>query len=172
VVAVTCGLPAGTYNGSVVVSAGGANGSPQSIPATLTVTQPGATPSLPLARVCTDRPTYHGGDTLTLGASVRSGAGSNTGDAYLYAAVPGTTLFASLVLSQGGFGIVVGPAPVPLAQNFQAFDFAGAVFQQALTGSEPTGTYQLTATLVPPGADPLVLANRIAASVSQFALAP
>jgi hypothetical protein len=168
----TCGLAAGTYNGSVVVTADGANGSPQAVPVTLTVTQPGVTPPLPLARVCTDRSAYHGGDTLTISASVRRGAGSNSGDAYLYSTVPGTTLFASLVLSQSGFGLVVGQAPVPLAQSFDVFDLAGPVFQQALTGSEPIGTYQLTASLVQQGADPLVPANQIAASTSQFTLSP
>ena len=168
----TCGLAVGSYNGSFVVSANGANGSPQSIPVALLVTQPTTPLPSPRARVCADRPAYRTGDTLRLSASLRRGAASNMGDVYVFARVPGTALFVSLVLLQDSFTPVVGPAPIPLARNLQAFDFAGELVRLTFVGTEPQGTYQVMGVLVPPGKDPLVPADALAVSTTEFAFTP
>lgn len=158
----TCGLVAGTYQGSVAVAATGAAASPQSIPVTLTVTPPGPPPGVPHVSLCADRPVYHSGDTVRLSASLRPGTASNTGDAYVFAQVPGTTGYVSLVSSQSGMALVFGPAPAPLFQNISLFDFVGEFYARAFDGSEPEGLYTATAVLVQPNSDPLVVANRIA----------
>lgn len=175
VAASTCGLPSAVYNGSVVVSATGANGSPQSIPVTLTVTQPATTPPSPQVRVCADRPAYRTGETLRLSVSLRQGTSSNRGDAYLFAPVPGalgTTAFISLVLSGSLIVPQLGPALVPLGRNFQVPDFAGKILERAFDGSEPPGTYVIKAVLAVADTDPTVGANQIAVAVGSFTFAP
>jgi hypothetical protein len=121
--------------------------------------------------VCADRTTYQTGDTLRLSSSLRQGAASNTGDAYLFAQIPGTMTFVSLVLSQGTIGPVIGPAPVPFATNFSIFDFAGEFFTRTFDGGDPQGVYTVTAVLALPNTDPLVQANRIAEGTSTFSFA-
>ncbi|MGH2670377.1 MAG: BACON domain-containing protein, partial [bacterium] len=143
----TCGLPNGTYGGTVTVASAGASGSPQSVPVTLSVLPPGSPPPTPLGRLCVDRPLYHPGETLHLRASLRQGAASNSGDAYVFAQVPGTSVFVSLVLSQGQMVPAAGPAPVPLATNFSLFNFAGEFFSRPFEVSDPEGNYTVTAVL-------------------------
>ncbi len=175
VAASTCGLPSAVYNGSVVVAATGVNGSPKSIPVTLTVTAPATTPASPQARVCADRPTYRTGDTLRLSVSLRQGTSSNQGDAYLFAPVPGapgTTTFVSLVLSGGLIVPQLGPTLVPLGRNFKVSDFAGRILERSFDGSEPPGTYVIKAILAVPDTDPTVAANQIAVAVGSFTFAP
>jgi len=172
VAAGTCGLLAGSYTGSVAVSAAGATGSPQSVPVTLTVGQPGGLLPTPTARVCADRTSYGTGQTLVLSASLRQGASSNSGDAYLFAQVPGTTSFVSLVLSGAQLLPQFGPAPVPLGTGFQVPNFAGEVFEFLFGGSEPPGAYQIKAILALPGADPNIPSNQLAVAMSSFSFAP
>jgi len=172
VAASTCGLPSAVYNGSVLVSATGANGSPKSIPVTLTVTQPVTPLPSPGARVCTDRPAYRTGDILRLSVSLRQGSASNTGDAYLFVLVPGTTAFVSLVLSGGLIVPQLGPALVPLGRNFQVPDFAGKILERGFDGSEPPGTYVVKAILAVPGTDPTVAANQIPVAMGSFTFVP
>ncbi len=172
VAAGTCGLPAGSYTGSIAVSAAGADGSPQSVPVALTVTQPGGLLPTPSARVCTDRPSYGSGQTLVLSVSLRQGASSNSGDAYLFTQVPGTTIFVSLVLSGGQLAPQFGPAPVPLATGFPVPDFAGGVFEFLFGGSEPAGTYDINAILALAGTDPNIPGNQLAVGTTSFTFAP
>ncbi len=171
VTAATCGLPAASYNGSVVVSADGASGSPASIAVTLVVTPPATTPHSPWVRVCPDRPTYQTGDMLRLRVSLRQGASSNSGDAYLFAQVRGTATVVSLVLSGGLLLPQFSPAPVPLGTSFQVQNFTGEVFQWAFDGFEPAGNYEIKAILALPGSDPAVPSNQLAIGVGSFTFA-
>jgi YVTN family beta-propeller protein len=164
----TCGLVAGNYSGSITVTSPGAAGSPQSTAVTLSVTPPAGLLSVPSARICTNQAAYHPGDLLRLSASLRQGAGSNSGDAYVFAQVPGTSTFVSLVLSQGLIVPVAGPAPVPLATNFSMFDFAGEVFSRPFDAGDPEGSYTVTAVLALSNSDPLVPANQLATATTSF----
>jgi YVTN family beta-propeller protein len=167
----TCGLPVGTYSGAVTVVSAGAVGSPQSVPITLSVLAPGSLPPGPLARLCLDRPLYRPGDTLHLRASLRRGAASNSGDAYVFTQVPGTSTVLSLVLSEGLMVPVVGTAPVPLATNFSVFDFAGEFFNRPFAAGDPEGSYTVTAILALPNSDPLIPANQLAVATTSFTFA-
>ena len=172
VTAGTCGLPAAAYSGSLLVSASGANGSPQSIPVNLSVAPPGPTLPLPQARVCTDRPDYRSGDLLRLSVSLRQGNASNSGDAYLFAQVPGTSLFVSLVLSEGSLVPQIGPTPVPLGTNFQVPNLAGVVFERTFGSGDPPGTYTINAILAQQGTDPTIPSNQLVSATTTFMFTP
>jgi len=168
----TCGLPVGTYTGSVVVSAPGAAGSPLTIPVSLAVTPPTAPLSLPTAKVCTDRTTYRTGDILHVSLSLRQGVSSNYGDAYLFAPVPGSSSFVSLVPVGGVISPVIGNEPIPFGTGFQVPDFAGTVFDRPFDGTEPPGVYEVSAVLALPGSVPTVPANQLAIGLGSLTFAP
>lgn len=168
----TCGLAAGTYLGTISVASGQASNSPQSIPVTLTVATPAGLLASPSVRVCTDRQTYQPGQTLEIRVSLRQGGASNSGDAYLFAGIPGDVNFVSLVWSEQGIGVNYGPAPVPFGTNFQVADFSGLIFERVFDASDPQGTYELQAILAVAGSDPNVQANRLAAATINFSVTP
>ncbi|CBE67323.1 exported protein of unknown function [Candidatus Methylomirabilis oxygeniifera] len=168
----TCGLAAGTYLGTISVASGQASNSPQSIPVSLTVAAPAGLLAAPSVRVCADRQTYQPGQALEIRVSLRQGVSSNSGDAYLFAGIPGDVNFVSLVWSEQGIGVNYGPAPVPFGTNFQVADFSGLIFERVFDASDPQGTYDLQAILAVAGSDPTIEANRLAASTINFSVTP
>jgi len=168
----TCGLAAGTYTGTVSVASGQASNSPQSILVTLTVATPAGLLAAPSVRVCTDRQTYQPGQTLEIRVSLRQGVSSNSGDAYLFAGIPGDVNLVSLIWSEQGIGVNYGPAPVPFGTDFHAVDFSGLIFERVFETSDPQGTYELQAILAVAGSDPTIEANRLAAATINFSVTP
>jgi len=168
----TCGLPVGSYSGSVVVSAPGAVGSPLTIPVSLAVTPPTAPLALPTARVCTDQTLYRTGDTLRLSLSLRQGVSSNFGDAYLFAPVPGSGSFVSLVPVGEIISPVIGNEPIPYGTGFHVPDFTGTVFEWPFDGTESPGVYEIKAVLASPGSDPTVPVNQLVIGLGSLTFAP
>jgi subtilisin family serine protease len=115
-----------------------------------------AFPTAPRARLTTDRGLYRTGDTLRLSASLEPGSALNTGDAYVFAAVPDGSTIVSLVPTPGG--TFMGAIDLqPLALGFPIPPFSGEFFQFTFTGTEPGGLYLIVGTHNFPGQTPLPL---------------
>jgi subtilisin family serine protease len=115
-----------------------------------------AFPTAPRARLTTDHTLYRTGDTLHLSASLQPGSTLNSGDAFVFAAVPDGATIVSLVPTPGGtFMGAIGLQP--LALGFPVPSFSSEFFQYTFTGTEPPGTYLVVGTLNFPGQTPLPL---------------
>ncbi|MBI2884189.1 MAG: S8 family serine peptidase [Candidatus Methylomirabilis oxyfera] len=116
-----------------------------------------AFPTAPHGMVTLDRPLYRTGDTLSLSASLQPGSALNTGDAYVFAALPpdGSTLFSIVPSMGGGFTGTLGLQP--LALGFPVPSFSGEFFEYTFSGAEPPGFYSVFGVVAHPGQSPLPL---------------
>jgi hypothetical protein len=116
-----------------------------------------AFPAAPRGMIAFDRSVYRTGDTLRLRATLQPGSALNTGDAYVFAALPpdGSTLFSLIPATGGGFTGTNGLHP--LALSFPVRSFSGEIFEFTFSGKEPPGLYLVLGILTLPGQTPLPL---------------
>lgn len=116
-----------------------------------------AFPTAPRGMIALDRSLYRTGDTLHLSATLQPGSALNTGDAYVFAALPpdwSTQL--SLIPAVGG-GFTDTEGLHPLALGFPIPSSSGEFYNFTFSGAEPPGIYLVLGVLTLPGQTPLSL---------------